>query len=30
MTEVARPLAVATGASTGIGYELALICARNG
>jgi uncharacterized protein len=26
----ARPLAVVTGASTGIGYELALICARDG
>ncbi len=24
-----RPLAVVTGASTGIGYELAWICARN-
>jgi short-subunit dehydrogenase len=29
MTE-ARPLAVVTGASTGIGYELAKICATNG
>ena len=26
----ARPLAVVTGASTGIGYELALVCAKNG
>jgi short-subunit dehydrogenase len=26
----ARPLAVVTGASSGIGYELALVCARNG
>ncbi len=25
-----RPLAVVTGASTGIGYELALVCAKNG
>ena len=26
----ARPLALVTGASTGIGYELALVCAKNG
>jgi short-subunit dehydrogenase len=25
-----RPLAVVTGASTGIGYELAKLCAKNG
>lgn len=30
MPEAARPLAIVTGASTGIGYELALSCARNG
>jgi short-subunit dehydrogenase len=30
MTENPRPLAIVTGASTGIGYELALVCARNG
>jgi short-subunit dehydrogenase len=30
MSDNARPLAIVTGASTGIGYELALICARNG
>jgi short-subunit dehydrogenase len=28
--EQQRPLAVVTGASTGIGYELAMLCARNG
>ncbi len=27
---MSRPLAVVTGASTGIGYELARVCARNG
>lgn len=30
MPDQTRPLAVVTGASTGIGYELALACARNG
>lgn len=30
MTQGIRPLAVVTGASTGIGYELAKCCARNG
>ena len=30
MTDTQRPLAVVTGASTGIGYELALCCAREG
>lgn len=30
MARTARPLAVVTGASTGIGYELAKCCARNG
>ena len=30
MSESARPLAIVTGASTGIGYELAKICAQNG
>src|SRR3954452_19049777 len=30
MTAAQRPLAVVTGASAGIGYELAKICARNG
>ena len=30
MTESDRPLAVVTGASTGIGYELARCCAENG
>lgn len=30
MAQAARPLAVITGASSGIGYELAHICARNG
>ena len=30
MSDASRPLAVVTGASTGIGYELAKICARNG
>lgn len=30
MSDQTRPLAIVTGASTGIGYELALICARNG
>jgi short-subunit dehydrogenase len=30
MTDNPRPLAIVTGASTGIGYELALVCARNG
>jgi short-subunit dehydrogenase len=30
MAEHARPLAVVTGASTGIGYELAKCCAENG
>lgn len=30
MADQARKLAVVTGASTGIGYELAKICARNG
>jgi short-subunit dehydrogenase len=28
--QTTRPLAIVTGASTGIGYELALCCARNG
>jgi short-subunit dehydrogenase len=30
MAETARPLAVVTGASTGIGYELAKCCAEHG
>src|SRR4051794_27914224 len=30
MSNDTRPLAVVTGASTGIGYELALQCAHNG
>lgn len=30
MATQARPLAVVTGASTGIGYELAKLCAKNG
>ena len=30
MNQQKRPLAVVTGASTGIGYELANCCARNG
>src|SRR5919206_559189 len=30
MTSASRPLAVVTGASTGIGYELAKQCAQNG
>lgn len=30
MPSTNRPLAVVTGASSGIGYELALLCARNG
>ena len=30
MAQAARPLAVVTGASTGIGYELAKCCAREG
>ena len=30
MAEAHRPLALVTGASTGIGYQLALECARNG
>ena len=30
MAANSRPLAVVTGASTGIGFELALVCARNG
>jgi uncharacterized protein len=30
MTSNARPLAIVTGASSGIGYELAKICAENG
>lgn len=29
MTETTRPLAMVTGASTGIGYELAKLCAQN-
>ena len=29
MSQLKRPLAVVTGASTGIGYELAICCARN-
>lgn len=29
MTETTRPLAIVTGASTGIGYELARLCAQN-
>jgi short-subunit dehydrogenase len=30
MTDTTRPLAIVTGASTGIGYELAKCCAENG
>jgi len=30
MAQDIRPLAVVTGASTGIGYELAKCCAENG
>jgi short-subunit dehydrogenase len=30
MPATSRPLAVVTGASAGIGYELAMLCARNG
>ena len=30
MAQDTRPLAVVTGASTGIGYELAKCCAQNG
>lgn len=30
MAEISRPLAVVTGASTGIGYELAILCAKDG
>ena len=30
MPETAKPLAIVTGASTGIGYELAKLCAQNG
>jgi short-subunit dehydrogenase len=30
MTAATRPLAIVTGASTGIGYELAKLCAENG
>ena len=30
MSETTRPFAVVTGASTGIGYELAKLCAQNG
>jgi len=30
MTNTSRPLAVVTGASSGIGYELAKLCAQNG
>ncbi len=30
MTTPSRPLAIVTGASTGIGYELAKLCAQNG
>jgi uncharacterized protein len=30
MTSNTRPLAIVTGASTGIGYELAKVCAQNG
>src|SRR5258705_3553474 len=30
MANAARPLAVVTGASTGIGFELAKLCAENG
>jgi short-subunit dehydrogenase len=29
-TENGRPLAMVTGASTGIGYELAILCAKDG
>ncbi len=30
MADTAKPLAIVTGASTGIGYELAKLCAQNG
>jgi short-subunit dehydrogenase len=30
MPDNSRPLAVVTGASTGIGFELAVLCAKNG
>jgi short-subunit dehydrogenase len=30
MPETAKPLAIVTGASVGIGYELAKLCAQNG
>ena len=30
MAQATRPLAIVTGASAGIGYELAMLCARNG
>ena len=30
MPETAKPFAIVTGASSGIGYELAKLCARNG
>jgi short-subunit dehydrogenase len=30
MARKTRPLAIVTGASTGIGYELAKCCAKNG